>query len=173
MAQPREKRRRNPPRKLPGWMEKVWSAKHAALATLSDEEKVEAEADRLAMRERARARRAASLALAQRIFGLHDAGHNAGEIAAIVGRRSISVVQFAASRGVYVSRSTLVIHRAVQLTKPREDALRRMAADYGKAAHEALDDLLTFLLDDDAAVARRILRVGRQIPNANTNQSAA
>jgi hypothetical protein len=160
-------------RKIRGWLVKVIAAKYAAFEALSDEEKAEAaEAQRL-LRERARARRAASLALAQRIFSLHDTGHTAGEIAALVGRRSISIVQFAASRGVYISRSTLLTHRAVQLTKPREDALRRMAVDYGKAAHEALDDLLTFLLDDDAAVARRVLRVGRKPTNANADRPAA
>jgi hypothetical protein len=161
------------PRELPGWLRKVVAAKSAAYDALSDAEKAEAVEDQRLCRERVRMRRAVSLALAKRIFGLHDAGHNAGEIAAIVGRRPISIVQFAAARGVSISRSTLVIHRAVQITKQREDALRRMANDYGTATNKALDDLLTFLLDDDAAVARRVLRVGRRTPNANTDQPAA
>jgi hypothetical protein len=160
-------------RELPGWLRKIVAAKRAAYDALSDAEKAEAAEGQRLCRERVRARRAASLALAQRIFGLHDAGHNAGEIAAIVGRSSIRVVQFAAARGVHISRSTLLIHRAVQLTKSREDALRDMAEDYGKAADEALDDLLTFLLNDDATVARRFLRVGRKLANANADRPAA
>jgi hypothetical protein len=39
-----------------------------------------------------------------------------------------------------------------------------MAADYGGATPaQALEDLLTFALDEDAAVARRILHVKRQV----------
>lgn len=160
-------------RQHPGWLFKIIEAKRRAFDALSDAEKAEALDVQKERRQRVRAKRAASLSLATQIFKLHDAGHTADEIAAIIGRRPISVVQFAASRGVFVSRSTLVARRAVLLTKEREAALRRLAADYGKGAHEALDDLLTFWLDDDAAVARRVLRVSRRTPNANTDPSAA
>jgi hypothetical protein len=160
-----------PPRERPGWLVKILAAKKAAFDALSDAEKAEAAAGQLALRERAKERRQAALELAQRIFGLHDTGHHAEEIAAQVGRHAISVVQFAASRGVFISRSARVAHRAVVFTREREEALRRMAADYGTAPVKALDDLLTFSLDDDAAVARRILHV-RRTPNANPHQLA-
>jgi hypothetical protein len=65
-------------------------------------------------------------------------------------------------RGVFISRSTLAVRRAVLLSREREDALRRLADDYGTQAMEALGDLLTFSLDEDAAVARRILHVKRR-----------
>ena len=54
------------------------------------------------------------------------------------------------------------MRRAVLLSREREDALRRLADDYGTQAMEALGDLLTFSLDEDAAVARRILHVKRR-----------
>jgi hypothetical protein len=65
-------------------------------------------------------------------------------------------------RGIFISRSDLVVRRAVLLSREREDALRRLSDDYGTQAMEALGDLLTFSLDEDAAVARRILHVKRR-----------
>jgi hypothetical protein len=170
MALPRDGTRRLG---LPGWLAKINAARYAAYDALTKAEKAEAAAAREARRERVRARRAATLALARRIFSLHDSGHSASEIAALVGRRPISVISFAADRGVFISRGALVVRRAVLLTREREDALRRMAEDYGTAAAKALDDLLTFLLDDDAAVARRILHVKkRRAPDANPDSLA-
>jgi hypothetical protein len=154
-------------RQHPAWLVKIIEAKRRAFDSLSDAEKAEALDVQKERRQRVRAKRAASLSLATQIFKLHDAGHTADEIAAIVGRRTISVRQFAAARGVFISRSTLLIRHGVTLSREGEDALRRMAADYGKTAAEALDDWLTFSLDDDAAVARRVLRVARR---ANTDQ---
>jgi hypothetical protein len=44
-----------------------------------------------------------------------------------------------------------------------EAALRRMAADYdGVSPAEALEDLLAFVLAEDAAIARRTLHVVRK-----------
>jgi hypothetical protein len=115
-----------------------------------------------------RARRAASLSLATQIFKLYDAGHTVDEIAAIVSRRPISIIHFAAKRGVFISRSTLVVRRAVLLSREREDALRRLADDYGTQAMEALGDLLTFSLDEDAAVSPGICMRGECAPKAMT-----
>jgi predicted transcriptional regulator len=84
-----------------------------------------------------RTKRAASLSVATQIFKLHDAGHTVDEIAAIVGRRPDSIRKFAAKRGVFISRSALVVRRAVLLSRQREDALRRLADDYGTQATEA------------------------------------
>ena len=91
-------------RQHPGWLLKIIEAKRRAFDALSDAEKAEALDVQKERRQRVRAKRAASLSLATQIFKLHDAGHTADEIAAIIGRRPISVVQFAASRGVFVSR---------------------------------------------------------------------
>ena len=153
-------------RKHPSWLLKIIEAKRRAFDALSDEEKAAALDTQKERRQRARARRAQSLSLATQIFKLHDAGYTASEIADRVGRRPWAIIHFAASRGVFISR------RAVTVSRDREDALRRMAADYGKTAAEALDDLLTFSLDDDAAVARRVLRVKRT-SNADREQQGA
>ena len=44
----------------------------------------------------------------------------------------------------------------------QKDALARMAADYGTTPAEALGDLVAFALNDDAAIARRILHVRKK-----------
>jgi hypothetical protein len=56
----------------------------------------------------------------------------------------------------------LTVRRAVILAREREDALRRLADDYGTPAMDALADLLNFTLDEDAAVARRVHHVKRR-----------
>ena len=56
-----------------------------------------------------------------------------------------------------ICRSETAARFAVDVTIDRRDALRRMAEDYGATPRQALDDLLTFTLDDDAAIARRTL----------------
>jgi hypothetical protein len=55
----------------------------------------------------------------------------------------------------------------------REGALRRMAADSGKTPAEALEDLIAFALDDDAAIARRTLRIVRKQKEAGKRLIAA
>ena len=108
----------------------------------------------------ARARQARRLAVAShQIFKLFDAVHTVDEIAAIVSRRPDSIRKFAAKHGVFISRSRLAGRRAVLLSREREDALRRLADDYGTQATEAQADLLTFSLDEDATLARRVLHV--------------
>jgi hypothetical protein len=59
----------------------------------------------------------------------------------------------------------------VVLPRSREDALRRMADDYGTKPEKALD-LLTFALEDDAAVGRRILRVRRRARDEGADRLA-
>ena len=150
------------PRQHPSWLLKIIEAKRRAFDALSDAEKAAALDVQKEPRQRVRAKRAASLSLATQIFKLYDAGHTVDEIAAIVGWRPVSIIHFAAKRGVFISRSALVVRRAVLLSREREDALRRLADDYGTQAMEALADLLNFTLDEDAAVARRVLHVKRR-----------
>jgi hypothetical protein len=45
------------------------------------------------------------------------------------------------------------------LTIKREEALRAMAVDYGKSSADTFADLVAFALDEDASIARRVLRV--------------
>jgi hypothetical protein len=150
-------------RQQPEWLLKIVAAKRAAFDALSDEERAAAQEAQRERRLRMRARRSASLALAQRIFALYDGGYTAPEIAAIVGRRPDSIRKFAAARGVSISASPSVGRRFVLFLRERESALRRLAEDYGTTPTKALDDLLTFALDaDDAAVARRVLHVRKR-----------
>jgi len=146
----------------PGWLRSIIEAKKAAAAALSDAEKAaQAEAQK-ERRERVGARRAAALARLRRIVTLYDDGHTLREIAKAVGRSPSTLLKFAGRRGVSLSSSTSTVHRAFLLSREQEDALRQLAADYGKGAHEALDELLKLGLDEDAALARRILHVKRR-----------
>ena len=85
----------------------------SAFDALSDEEKAAALDVQKERPQRVRAKRAVSLSLATQIFKLYDAGHTVDEIATIVSRRPISIIHFAAKRGVFLSRSTLAVRRAV------------------------------------------------------------
>ena len=161
-----------PPRQFPSWLTKLHLAKREAIEGLSAEERAEAAEDLRVRRERAKARRAETLALAQRIFALHDTGHTAVEIAVAVDGRPFTIIKFAAKRGVSISRSSAIVRRAVVLPRSREDALRRMADDYRTTPEKALDDLLTFALDDDAAVGRRVLRVRRRTQDEGSDPMA-
>jgi len=169
MAPPHD--RPPPPRQFPGWLTKLHPGREAFEA-LSADEKAEAAEELRSRRERAKARRAVAQARARRIFALYDAGHTVVEIAAAVDRRPFTIIKIAAKRGVSISRSTKKVRRAVVLPRSREDALRRMADDYRTTPEKALDDLLTFALDDDAAVGRRVLRVRRKTPDESADQVA-
>jgi hypothetical protein len=62
------------------------------------------------------------------------------------------------SKGAWSSKGRYAITGTID----RREALRRLAADYKASPSETLEDLLTFALDEDAAIARRTLRVVRR-----------
>ena len=159
-------RQRNPVttqlREKPRWLLEIDVAKAKVFEALSPEDRAEAKAAMTAARERAERRKKNTLALAKQIFALHDDGRTVFEIAAAVERSADAVVKFARARGIAISSSAAVVRRTARVTVERENALRRMAADCGKTPAETLEDLITFALDDDAAIARRILRVVRK-----------
>jgi hypothetical protein len=113
-------------------------------------------------RARRRIRKRDMRELARRIFKLCDNGATAEEIGATVGYSPHGVRTLAAKHGVLVSRSCMTVRYAVTVTIDRREALRRLAVDYKASPAEALEDLLTFALDEDAAIARRTLRVTKQ-----------
>jgi hypothetical protein len=115
--------------------------------------------ERQARRERRKARRAAMLALARQIFDMHDDGCSAEEIARATGRCSSSIRQFAAARGVVVSRSAVTVRYAIVVSTRDRDSLRKIAADRGATPTKTLGDLVALALGEDAAIARRTLRV--------------
>jgi hypothetical protein len=150
------------PREKPRWLVDLEVAKAKVFDALSLEERAEAKAAYLAAHERAVLRKKNTLALAKQIFALHDDGRTVHEIAAAVERSVDAVIKFARARGVAISSSAAGIRRAVRLTIERENALRRMAIDCGKTPAEALEEFIAFALAEDAAVARRTLRVVRK-----------
>ena len=141
----------------------MFDARVAALEALAPEHREAAAAAQKQARERRSARKAEMLERARRIFALHDEGHTAIEIARAVGRaHGNSVRQFAAKCGILISRSELIARLAGNVTIEYRDALRRMADDYGETPGRTFEDLLTFMLADDATIARRTLRVSER-----------
>jgi hypothetical protein len=118
---------------------------------------------RRAWRAQRKAKRLALLALARDIFALHNDGHTAEEMAAMIRRNPRWIRAFAAKRGVTISRSTTVVRRAIQLSVSHETALRRLSEDLGgKNPAQALAEFVALALADDARAARRFLRLGRK-----------
>ena len=144
------------------WLVAVLEAKRAALDALSPEDREEARLAQIAARARAAQRKEKSRALAALVFKLLHDGRSVFEIAAVVGRAPTSVRQFAKSRGIAISNGAQKVLYGVSVGVDQKDALARMAADYGTTPAEALGDLVTFALNDDAAIARRILHVRRK-----------
>jgi hypothetical protein len=109
-------------------------------------------------RERHKQRKQTSLALATRIYDLILDGHTASEIGASVDRSADSVCKFARSWwGFTIPRSETTVLRVVSVTDEQHEALVRAAADYGTTPAQCLEDLFTFLLDDDASIARTLM----------------
>jgi hypothetical protein len=100
----------------PFWLQSVATAKEIAFDRLSPAEKEQALKDQAEWRKRAKERTEAKLALAKRIFAMHDDGKTAAEIGAALGKSAIAIVKFAAARGVLISQSPVVVHLAVKLT---------------------------------------------------------
>jgi hypothetical protein len=151
-----------PPREKPRWLVDLEIAKAKVFEALSPEDRAEAKAAQTAARERSEQRKTATRALAKQIFAMHDDGRTVHEIAAAVERSADAVIKFARARGIAIPHSEKVVRRTARLTIEREEALRRMAADCGKSPAQALEDLIAFTLDTDAAIARRTLHVRRQ-----------
>ena len=137
------------------WLVAILEAKRAALDALSPEDREEARLAQIAARARAAQRKEKSRALAARIFELLYDGRSVFEIAAVVGRAPTSVRQFAKSRGIAISNGAQKVLYGVSVAVDQRDALARMAADCGMTPAEALEDLVAFALNDDAAIARR------------------
>jgi hypothetical protein len=156
-----------PPREKPRWLIEMEIAKAKAFAALSPEDLAEAKAAMTAARKRAEQRKKNTMALAKQIFAMHNDGRTVHEIAAAVERSEDAVIKFGRARGIAIPYSEKVVRRAVRITVEREIALRRMADDCGKTPAEALEDLIAFALDTDAAIARRTLRIVRKTESLN------
>ena len=111
----------------------------SAFDALSDEEKAAALDVQKERPQRVRAKRAVSLSLATQIFKLYDAGHTVDEIATIVSRRP-SRSFISPPSAAFSSGPLWPCGAPSSLSREREDALRRLAEDYGTQATEALAD---------------------------------
>jgi hypothetical protein len=145
----------------PLWRSSLAAARRSAFAALPECEQEAAKAASEERRARSSARKRVMRDLARRIFTMADDGATAEEIGAAVDRSPRAVRALAAQRGVLVSRSCMTVRYAITVTIDRCEALRRLATDYKASPSETLEDLLTFALDEDAAIARRTLRVVR------------
>jgi hypothetical protein len=95
---------------------------------LSPEEQEAAREHRRERRELGKARKAERLALARRVFEMHDDGKTAAEIGAAVGGKSASwVYRFSGARGVVISPFAKSVRRAIGsawLTRQRSNGSR-------------------------------------------------
>lgn len=84
------------------------------------------------------------------------------DIAAGDGRTVNAVRCSLRSRGIYSEQRASARRVGAWVDLNRADALDRLAADRGTSREQTIEDLLTFALDDDANIARRILRAPRR-----------
>ena len=147
-------------RPRPGWLNKIMMAKAAALAlaALTPDELAEAEAERVARRARVEARRLAAIERARTICRMFFDGKSDVEIAKAVGRKPRAVRRHAEMRGFTITRSKTSVSRLIPIAREGEDALRRLAEAHGLAPAAALEDLVAFVLGDEAEVGRKLLR---------------
>jgi hypothetical protein len=137
-------------------------ARLLAWTALSDDERAAIRAARDARKRRKAEKREADVDKARLIFKLSGDGRTAAEIAACLGCSVSAVRAFAAKHGMLVSRSAASVRRAVTVSADREEALRRLAADGRMPPAEAIEALIRFALDEDGAIARRVLHVARK-----------
>jgi hypothetical protein len=97
----------------------------------------------------------------RRILAAYNSGMTADEIGAAIGMGGRSVREFAARRGVTVSRGERRF-RQITFDSGEEATLRAFAADFGAAPTEALQAIVRAALESDAHPARRLLCVRRR-----------
>lgn len=114
---------------------------------------------REAAQARSIAKKAARTEFMRRILAMHDDGEDAAAIGKAIGKSARRVCQFAAERGVLITRSDAKVRRAVTLERDREVFLRRLATDWKATPAQALSELVALALEGVAAVARRVLGV--------------
>jgi hypothetical protein len=153
----------------PFWLNEVRAAKAAAWASLGP---AEAEAARLAQtewlerkRERQKERARAKRMRLRRIVDLAHDGRSGEEIASAIGISVSRLKKIASDHAIAISwRPTAFRRRAVVIDRSQEGALRRLGQDAGATAADALTEVVAMVLEQDAHVARQLLRVSRRGP---------
>jgi len=93
----------------------------------------------------------------RRIVALYYSGLTAGEVGKAIGRTAHLVRNYAASRGVLVSRSETVVTYAVQMTVEHRATLRALAERHGMMNDvQMLEHLITSCLSGEGRIARYV-----------------
>ena len=95
----------------------------------------------------------------RQILAMHDDGEDDAAIGKAIGRSARRVREFAAKRGVLITRSEATVRRAVTIERDKEVFLRRLAADRKATPARTISELVALALEHDAAVARKVLGV--------------
>lgn len=146
----------------PRWRREVVQAKRETLSRLSPEDQEQAKVDQQAARTRAAARKEASKALAQKIYGLVFLGATISEIALAVGRSASAVRQTCERWGLPISYAAQTRLIPVSIAISGVEALDRASGDRGSTRTQTIEDAMTFLLADDALLLRRLLHIKRR-----------
>jgi hypothetical protein len=146
----------------PALVDRMHGAPGEVFRSASEEERAAAEAwiaeRRAAAHERKREKRART----HRIASLAHGGATIAEIAEAVGGSPRSIERACATIGLRLGHASS--HRRLIATPIGADlvaAFDRLAADYGAARDATLAVMLRYLLDDDAFIARRVLRIAQ------------
>jgi hypothetical protein len=148
-------------RDIPGWIKTIAAARREWWARLDEAELDAAKAAIQAYRKTKREKAKQRIEQMRRILTAYNDGMTAEEIGALIGMGGRSVREFAARRGVTVSRGERRF-RQITFDWREEAALRAFAADFGATPSEAIQAIVRAALESDAHPARRLLCVRRR-----------
>ena len=153
------------PDDIPFGVRVVKEAKAAAKATLMPDELEKMTAYQRAARERSNQRRAASAAKTRTICQMMFAGAKTRDIAAAVGMTVLGLETKCKKDGIPFANRATETRVFVWCGDDLVEALDRMALDAGVGRARMLEDLLGAILEDDALIARRVMRISRRTPS--------
>ena len=148
-------------RDVPDWVRTIAAARREWWARLDEAECAAAKAAIQTYRKNKREKAKQRIEQMRRILTAYNDGMTAEEIGASIGMGGRSVREFAARRGVTVSRGERRF-RQITFDAGEEAALRAFAADFGATPSEAIQAIVRAALESDAHPARRLLCVRRR-----------
>jgi hypothetical protein len=148
-------------RDISGWVKTIGTARREWWARLSEAERAAHKAAIQTYRKNRRAKAKQRIEQMRRILAAYNDGLTSEEIGALIGVGGRSVRDFAARRGVTVSRGERRF-RQIAFEKREEAALKAFAADFGATPTEAVQAIVRAALESDAHPARRLLCVRRR-----------
>jgi RNA polymerase sigma factor (sigma-70 family) len=148
---------------VPGWVRAIATARREWWAKLEPKLRAEAEEAVRQYRTIRRGKARERVERMRRILAAYNSGATADEIGETLGMGGRAVREFAARRGVTITRSTGRRFRLLVFDPGEEAVLRSFAADFGATPTEAAQAILEAALESDAHPARRMLCVKRRI----------